>query len=333
MSSISVALAVSVLLGHCKASGLIELRAFAPFAPFAAMVKWKKSAASSPNINCLPSSNCSPTIRTRQKPPSTKISPAMFEMIMPGASSSRTGFGHAGLYRRTLKEFPAGGPPTHPAAAANPPSGKAKGRSTHAFSSCLAHVHITCEVVLDENGKEANKELPRHVGKIRFWLTKDDIALVGRGPREEILSIDSNLTAEENIHKFLTGIMNNGNDDIGVATFHDVPNTATSDCFKLGITSPPSCRRDGHEKLIFMDGTFAIRLQKMLLFMVLVINEKYKGVPVALFLFSASPKNRATSSDYGAAILLRFLLKWKAAMEGKGWGGFYAEGETKRQLT
>ncbi|RKO86148.1 hypothetical protein BDK51DRAFT_52994 [Blyttiomyces helicus] len=36
----------------------------------------------------------------------------MFEMIKPRKSSSRTGFGHAGLYRRTLKELPAGGPPT-----------------------------------------------------------------------------------------------------------------------------------------------------------------------------------------------------------------------------
>ncbi|RKO91658.1 hypothetical protein BDK51DRAFT_30807 [Blyttiomyces helicus] len=43
---------------------------------------------------------------------------------------------------------------TDPAAATRTPKRKAKGRSTHAFSSCLAHVQITYEVVLDAEGQE-----------------------------------------------------------------------------------------------------------------------------------------------------------------------------------
>ncbi|RKO87338.1 hypothetical protein BDK51DRAFT_33941 [Blyttiomyces helicus] len=222
-----------------------------------------------------------------------------------------------------------------PTAAAKPPSGRAQGRSTHAFSGCLTHVHIICEAVLDAKGNEdvdacgptlaihgvlqhsencnelpfaAIKELPRHIGNVRFWLTKDDIATIWRGLRKEILSTDSNLSGEQNIHNFLTGML-----------------TATSDRFELGIASPPmreAAWRYSHGKLILMDGTFGVCLQKILLLIVLVINEKYKGIPVALFLFSAPPNNRQTFGGYDAAILLRLLLKWKAALGKKDGEGF-----------
>ncbi|RKO91384.1 hypothetical protein BDK51DRAFT_33970 [Blyttiomyces helicus] len=46
----------------------------------------------------------------------------------------------------------------------------------------------------------------------------------------------------------------------------------------------------------------------------LVIDENYHGVPVALFLFSAPLGNRQTSSGYDAAILKRFLSKWKVTL-------------------
>ncbi|RKO93259.1 hypothetical protein BDK51DRAFT_30087 [Blyttiomyces helicus] len=102
------------------------------------------------------------------------------------------------------------------------------------------------------------------------WLTKHDIATFRRKLRGELLSISTNLSAEQNIHKFLMLLL--------------------SDWFELGIASPlmlAAAWEYGHRKLILMDGTLGACLQKILLFVMLAIDENYCGVPVGLFLFSA----------------------------------------------
>ncbi|RKO94339.1 hypothetical protein BDK51DRAFT_37594 [Blyttiomyces helicus] len=52
----------------------------------------------------------------------------------------------------------------------------------------------------------------------------------------------------------------------------------------------------------------------MLLFIVLVINKKYKGIPEGLFVLFAHANNCQTSRSYNTPIWLQFLLKWKAAL-------------------
>ncbi|RKO84245.1 hypothetical protein BDK51DRAFT_49275 [Blyttiomyces helicus] len=59
----------------------------------------------------------------------------------------------------------------------------------------------------------------------------------------------------------------------------------------------------GHRKPILMDSTLGVCLQKILLFVKLVIDESSRGVPVALFLFSVPLGNRQTSSGYDPEIL------------------------------
>ncbi|RKO82786.1 hypothetical protein BDK51DRAFT_32840 [Blyttiomyces helicus] len=70
----------------------------------------------------------------------------------------------------------------------------------------------------------------------------------------------------------------------------------------------------GHGKLILMDGTFGVCLQKILLFVVLVIDENYERVPVALFMFLAPTSNQQMSAGYDATILERFLSKRKVPL-------------------
>ncbi|RKO84973.1 hypothetical protein BDK51DRAFT_32645 [Blyttiomyces helicus] len=135
--------------------------------------------------------------------------------------------------------------------------------------------------------------------------------------RGELLSISPKLSAKENIHKFLKSALDTKTADIREAVFHYRPKTTTNNRFELAIASPQmfaAAWQYGHGKLLLMDCTFGICLQKILLFVKLVIDENYKGVPVALFLVSATLGDKQTSSGFNAATLQQFLSEWKDAL-------------------
>lgn len=71
----------------------------------------------------------------------------------------------------------------------------------------------------------------------------------------------------------------------------------------------------GHKKLIMIDGTFGISVQKILLFVVLAIDENSKGIPLAMIHFSAPAGNRQTAAGYDTAILKKLLGLWKESLE------------------
>ncbi|RKO90792.1 hypothetical protein BDK51DRAFT_30954 [Blyttiomyces helicus] len=143
-------------------------------------------------------------------------------------------------------------------------------------ASCIMAQYLMASVVRVKEGTDtANRKLPRHIGNVRFWSTKDDMATIWRGLQEEILSIDFNLSGEQNIRNFLTHMLNDGNANVRDAVFHYLPKTATSDRFEPGIASPSMLEAVwcyGHGKLILIDGTFGMCLQKILLFVVMVIT-------------------------------------------------------------
>jgi len=60
-----------------------------------------------------------------------------------------------------------------------------------------------------------------------------------------------------------------------------------------------------------MDGTFRISSKKFLLFIVMVVNEFNKGIPVGYFLFSAPAGSKLYSSHYDSNILARFLCAFQ----------------------
>ncbi|KAJ3748257.1 hypothetical protein EV360DRAFT_56944, partial [Lentinula raphanica] len=63
-----------------------------------------------------------------------------------------------------------------------------------------------------------------------------------------------------------------------------------------------------------LDGTFGICSSRLLLFIALAVDEEHKGVPIALFLFSACTKARATHASYDTAILTKLLCAWKTSL-------------------
>ena len=65
-----------------------------------------------------------------------------------------------------------------------------------------------------------------------------------------------------------------------------------------------------HRKQIIIDGTFGVCSSCMLLFIAMGVDEDWKGVPLALFLFSAPMGNRVTHAGYNQEILQELLEKW-----------------------
>ncbi|CAG8461329.1 5758_t:CDS:2, partial [Scutellospora calospora] len=58
-----------------------------------------------------------------------------------------------------------------------------------------------------------------------------------------------------------------------------------------------------HHNLILMDGTFGISKNKLLLFIILVIDENNKGITISFIIFIPPPQNRLTLSGYDSSIL------------------------------
>ena len=70
----------------------------------------------------------------------------------------------------------------------------------------------------------------------------------------------------------------------------------------------------GHCRFMVMDGTFNTSKSPLLLFGIVVVDERNKGIPVALLLLT--PKNRVKghSSDYDSHVLQRLLEAFRDAV-------------------
>ncbi|KAF8588409.1 hypothetical protein K439DRAFT_1335462 [Ramaria rubella] len=65
---------------------------------------------------------------------------------------------------------------------------------------------------------------------------------------------------------------------------------------------------------VILDGTFGVCKSRMLLFIALGVNENGKGVPLAMFLFSAPTGNKATQAGYDFNILYQLLKEWRDSL-------------------
>ena len=63
---------------------------------------------------------------------------------------------------------------------------------------------------------------------------------------------------------------------------------------------------------LILNGTFGVCSSHLLLFITIGIDEDGRGVPLALFLFSAPTGNQATHVGYNQEILHELLHSWKS---------------------
>ncbi|KAJ3523870.1 hypothetical protein NM688_g8655 [Phlebia brevispora] len=105
------------------------------------------------------------------------------------------------------------------------------------------------------------------------------------------------------------------------AIFHYSARRKKSERFEACISTPEmkeAAWQYAHHSQIILDGTFGICNKKMLLFIVMGVDEANRGVPLAFFLFSAPHDNQHTSAGYNTEVLERMLTEWKKAMGKRG---------------
>lgn len=105
--------------------------------------------------------------------------------------------------------------------------------------------------------------------------------------------------------------------EVKAATLHYQAHTATSERLELIICTPAmreAAWRLGHQNQVLLDGTFGVSRQKVLLFILMAIDDDWKGVPIGLFLFSAPQQNNLTASGYDSTILTKLLGHYRSGL-------------------
>ncbi|KAJ7922111.1 hypothetical protein B0H13DRAFT_2412246 [Mycena leptocephala] len=109
------------------------------------------------------------------------------------------------------------------------------------------------------------------------------------------------------------------NATIAEAVFHYSARAIKGERFEACIATDEmnaAAWKYGHENQIILDGTFGICDSRLLLFIIIVIDENGKGVPVAFLMFSAPTGNKQSSSGYNTEILTKLIRTWKESLTG-----------------
>jgi hypothetical protein len=165
-------------------------------------------------------------------------------------------------------------------------------------------------IVKNLNGKVINNH-----NNERYLLSNQDIINIRNSVTKDMWNIDIRRPVEINIHQFF------GKDavdnEIKTSTIFYKPCLEQNDRIKLVLATTEqrkSAWRYGHKKMIHLDGTFGISNKKILLFVLLVVNDDNKGIPVGYLLFSAANGAQRSSSSYNHLILKELLLHYKSKL-------------------
>lgn len=127
--------------------------------------------------------------------------------------------------------------------------------------------------------------------------------------------IDVTVPPEHNLHCWLDPQSPYYKPEIHNAIFNYEARTQQDERLKVCISTKDmddAAWKYAHNNQIILDGTFGVCSSRLLLFIAMGIDEEGKGVPLALFLFSAPTGNKATHAGYNRHILRELLGKWKA---------------------
>ncbi|EPQ52484.1 hypothetical protein GLOTRDRAFT_95391 [Gloeophyllum trabeum ATCC 11539] len=101
------------------------------------------------------------------------------------------------------------------------------------------------------------------------------------------------------------------------AVFHYSAHAEKGDRFEICIATKDmrdAAWKYAHGSQVILDGTFGISNKKLLLFIVMGVDNKGRGVPLAFMLFSAPSGNKQTSAGYNTDVISRLLEKWKHSL-------------------
>lgn len=126
--------------------------------------------------------------------------------------------------------------------------------------------------------------------------------------------IKASSSAHSNIHEWLDKSSPNFNTWLVNNIFHYTLHTLKTTCFKICLAIPDMpdvAWRYAYHSQIILDRIFGVCDKKILLFIVMGIDKKERGVSLVFLLFSASGGNKFTATEYNTEILVRMISVWQ----------------------
>ncbi|KAJ3858071.1 hypothetical protein EV359DRAFT_2008, partial [Lentinula novae-zelandiae] len=148
----------------------------------------------------------------------------------------------------------------------------------------------------------------------RYLLLPSDNVTLYRKLNCRTLNLDTTILPEYNIDSWMDPKSRDHNAALAEAVFHYSARTDVNERFKICISTKEmddAAYKYAHHSQLIFDGTFGVCSSRLLLFIAMAVDEDRKGVPIALFLFSAPTGNRATQAGYNTEILRELLSYWK----------------------
>jgi hypothetical protein len=131
---------------------------------------------------------------------------------------------------------------------------------------------------------------------------------------QKVQGVDVTCRPEDNVHNWLDRNSADFKKHIYDTVFYYGARLQKEDRLKICISTPEmddAAWKYAHNKQLILDGTFGVCSSRLLLFIAMGIDDAGKGLPLALFLFSAPTGNRATHAGYNTAILRELLTQWR----------------------
>ncbi|KAJ8078160.1 hypothetical protein PM082_000366 [Marasmius tenuissimus] len=146
--------------------------------------------------------------------------------------------------------------------------------------------------------------------------TSDHNTLYRKFSRE--LGVDVRVPPQYNVDDWLNPSSPRYRKEFADAVFHYSARASADERFEICISTKDMDEQAWkfvHHNQLVLDGTFGICTSRLLLFIALGVDDQKKGLPVALFLFSAPTGNKASHAGYNTEILRKLLLNWRLHLE------------------
>ncbi|KZT02331.1 uncharacterized protein LAESUDRAFT_662002 [Laetiporus sulphureus 93-53] len=158
----------------------------------------------------------------------------------------------------------------------------------------------------------------------RWFLEASDTRSLYR-QHNRMHGVDTTVPAHINIDEWLDLMSPRYNSVLADAVFHYSPRASRGEHFEVCIATlkmREAAWQYANKSQIILDGTFGICDKKILLFIIMAIDEERKGIPLAFLQFSAPSGNHHTAAGYNTEVLERLLKKWKNSLEKSRSGPF-----------
>jgi hypothetical protein len=179
----------------------------------------------------------------------------------------------------------------------------------------LLKINASTNQILTDNQKFIEQKCNGKViiGNHRLLLKASDLSNIMRNFRKTHLNINTRVQVEYSLDQIFG---NDGDLVLKEACFHYQPKTINN---RLEIGISTIAQRDlawsfGHENILLLDGTFGVCNRKILLFILMILDQQKQGVPIAYFIFSPPSHNKCVSSGYDHKILEMFFQKFVIAL-------------------